>query len=132
MSIIKPINIISNGNKDNFDFVQSIFEITLTLKNNNIVKFRELSYTKHCTLLTTTDLVKYDMIESFVLYVTIFKLIKDTYNIKGTFNSMEDTYIFKNDDVYIEFTKSNDNYTNCHCYLKTLDNSRVFITPPNY
>ena len=128
MSALKPINIMS----DNFDLTQSIFEITLTLKNNDIKKFRELSYSKHCKLITATDMVEYDMIESFILCITTIKFIKDVYNIKNTFNSSENTYIFKNADIYIEFIKNNDNSTNCCCYLKALDNSRVFITPPNY
>jgi len=132
MSTLKPINIISHGDKDNFDFIQSIFEITLTLKNNDICKFREISYSKHCKLFTSNDMIKYDMIESFVLYITTFKLLKEVYNMKNTFNPVEDTYIFNNDDIYIEFIKSGDNNTNCCCYLKALDNSRVFITPPNY
>ena len=132
MSTIKPINILYNGNKDNFDFIQSIFEITITFKNNDIKKFREISYSKHCKLFTSSDMINYDMIESFVLYITIFKFTKEVYNIKQVFNNDEDIFIYKNDDIYIEFIKNSDNNTNCCCYLKTLDCSRVFITPPNY
>ena len=48
-------------------------------------------------------------------------------------NNMEEIVmtIYKNNDIYIEFTQNQDGIGKCCCNLITNDN-RLFITPPNY
>lgn len=131
MSNFKPVNIISGNNKDNNDFIQCIFELTLTFKDTTTKVFREISYSKYCNLITTNDSIYFDKIDRYKLKISLFKFIKETYTIENIFN-IEENNIFKNDDIYIEFTYNEDGCINCCCNLIALDNNRVFITPPNY
>ena len=132
MSNLKPINIIFGSNKDNIDFSQFIFEITLLLNDDSTKKHNEISYSKHCKLFTSNDMIPYNMIKSYILNITVIKFTKESYKIEKIFDNTYDTYIYKNDDMYIEFSKNTDGYTTCCCSLRILDNSRVFVTPPNY
>jgi hypothetical protein len=124
MSQFKPINIIFG--KDNF--IHCIFDLTLYLKDM-IKEFHEISYSKHCTIINSSDLVNFNEIERYTLKVTVFNP-KDTVTIQNIFNI--DNSIYKNDDIYIEFTQNQDGYTSCCCNLITFDNNKLFITPPNY
>ena len=138
MSTIKPINIInSNINKDNNDIIQCIFELKLTMKksndDNNILIFKDITYSKYCNIIKYTDMIPYKMIDSYSLTINIIRFMKETFTINQKFTvDEEDTHIFKNEDMYIEFTQNNEGLVNCCCYLTLLDNSRLFITPPNY
>jgi len=60
----------------------------------------------------------------------LYRFIKETYIISHDFIE-NDTNIFKNDDIYIEFTQNNEGLLNCCCNLITFDN-KMFATPPNY
>ena len=131
MSSIKPINIIFRDDNNN-DFTQYIYELTLIMKDNNKKIFKEICNMKHCKIITFSEMIPFNMIENYNLNITLVKFTTDIYNINNTFNNDEDMHIFKNDDIYIEFIQNNDKMTSCCCYLKVLDNTRVFITPPNY
>jgi len=126
---INPINIIFN-NKDNSDFIQCIFELTILFKNSTKKIFREISLYKFCKLITTNDNIQYNTIKSYILKITVYRFIKETYIISHDFIE-NDTNIFKNDDIYIEFTQNNEGLLNCCCNLITFDN-KMFATPPNY
>lgn len=126
---INPINIIFN-NKDNSDFIQCIFELTIIFKNSPKKIFREISLSKFCKLITTDDNIKYNTIKSFILKITLYRFIKETFIISHDFIE-NDTNIFKNDDIYIEFTQNNEGLINCCSNLITFDN-KMFATPPNY
>ena len=125
MSQFRPIN-ITLGNKDNF--IHCIFDLTLYLKDNVIKHFHEISYSKHCIIFDSADLIELNTIERYVLKVNIFNP-KDIYIIENIFNT--DNTIYKNNDIYIEFTQNQDGIGKCCCNLITYDN-RLFITPPNY
>jgi hypothetical protein len=132
MSSTKPINIIFGNNKDNNDFIQCIFELTLHLKDNTVKNFKEISYAKYCNIFTYMNLIPFKLIKKYTLNIILIKLHKNTISIENNFILEDDTHIFKNEDVYIEFTQNNEGMTNCCCYLTSFDNTRLFITPPNY
>ena len=131
MSILKPINIIFRDDKGD-DFTQYIYELTLTMKDNTNKKFKEICNMKYCKLFTFNEMIPFDMIKNYNLDITLIKFTKDIYNINNIFTIDEDTHIYKNDEIYIEFIQNNDRITSCCCSLKVLDNTRLFITPPNY
>jgi hypothetical protein len=126
MSQFRPINITLGNNKDNF--IHCIFDLTLYLKDNVIKHFHEISYSKHCIIFDSSDLVELNTIERYVLKVNIFNP-KDIYIIENIFNI--NNTIYKNNDIYIEFTQNQNGIGKCCCNLITNDN-RLFITPPNY
>jgi hypothetical protein len=131
MTDFKPVNILFGNNKDNNDFIQCIFELTLKFNDSTERVFREISYSKYCNLITIENDVKFNTISKYKLKISIFKFIKDTYIIEEPF-TIDNTYVFKNDDIYIEFMQNEEGLTNCCCNLIALDNNRMFITPPNY
>ena len=131
MSSIKPINIIFRDDNNN-DFTQYIYELTLTMKDNTEKYFKDICNMKHCKIITFNQMIPFNMIDKYNLNITLIKFTRDIYNINNNFISDEDTHISKNDDIYIEFLQNNNKMTSCCCYLKVLDNTRVFITPPNY
>ena len=135
MTAHKPINIIFNNkdNKDN-DFLQCIFDLTIKLKNvNQDINFKELLFSKYCNIISHSNKIKFNMIESYTLNITSKSHYnREVYSITNNFILSDDIHIYKNDDIYIEFTQNNEGYINCCTYLKVLDDNRVFITPPNY
>ena len=131
----KPINIIF-GNKDNKDndFIQCIYDLTLNFNNmNESIKFKELLYSKYCNIINYMNKIKFDMIDSYTLTITTkYNYNKEIYSVTNDFILTDDMHVFKNDDIYVEFTQNNEGYVNCCIYLKVLDNNRLFVTPPNY
>ena len=121
-----PINIIFGNNTN---FIHCVFDLTLYLKNNIIKNFHEISYSKHCSIIDSSDVIQLDTIERYIIKITIINT-KEIYIMDNIFNI--DNSIYKNDDIYIEFTRNNDGTTNCCCNLIVYDNNRLFITPPNY
>ena len=93
--------------------------------------FREISLSKYSKLITTDDKILFNTIKSFILKVTLYRFTKEYFTISHEFTE-NDINIFKNDDIYIEFTQNNEGFLNCCCNLITLDNNRMFVTPPNY
>jgi hypothetical protein len=132
MSSIKPINIIFDNKQDNTDLIECIFTLTIQFKDGSTKIFRELCYSKCCVLFTKNEMINYNMINKYTIKITILKFIKDFFIATNNINTNEDTHIFKNDEIYIEFSQNIDGYTNCCCNLIALDNKRMFITPPNY
>ena len=133
MSIVRPINIIYNtNNKDNNNLLQCIFELTLTLVDDTTLVFKDILYSKYCNIFNYSDMIQFKLIKKYILKITVINITKEIYTTKQDFDVEKDTYIYKNEDMYIEFTRNNDGYTNCCCYLIILDNSRLFVTPPNY
>jgi len=128
----KPINIIFGGDNMNNDFTQYIYELTLKFKDNSIKKFKEISNSKHCKIITFNKMIPFNNIDSYNLTITLVNFTNSVYSLNENFTYDGDSYIYKNDDIYIEFLQNNTMMTSCCCYVKALDNTRLFITPPNY
>jgi len=126
----KPINIIFRDDNNNI-FIQYIYELTLTFKDNTQKVFKEICNMKHCKIITFNNMIPFNMIEKYNMDITQINFTNNIYNINN-FIGEEDTHISKNDDIYIEFIQNNDKNTSCCCYLKVNDSTRLFITPPNY
>ena len=126
---------ISINGKD--DIIQYIFDLTLVyilpMGDIESIKFNEIQYNKYCILFKHSDKIKFNKINTFNIYVTIIHdNIKEIINITKEFNCQNDTFIYQNNDLYIEFTQNSEGYTNCSCYIKTHDKVNLFNTPPNY
>ena len=100
----------SNINDPNFGDIKQFKLIVKT--NKNIYSFFKKTEEKYCQLIN---------IEIININHVINKKNMDT----------KDCYIYKDQEIYIEFLQEN-NYTNCYCYYKKLNNNKLFNTPPNY
>ena len=75
--------------------------------------------------------INFNDIKFYEVNITLVSFIPEKFSIKNKFLIQDDNHIFKNDSIYIEFNKNDDNYTNCFVSL-IHDKSRMFFTPPNY
>lgn len=107
-----------------------------------IVKTNEKTYSffkntkeKYCQLINVLDKINFDNIIHFELIINdkIFdmELVNIIHFINKDKMDTDDCYIYKDSEIYVEFLKEN-NYTNCYCYIKKLNNNKIFNTPPNY
>lgn len=140
MASTKPINILKNNsinsidNRNPSDILNYIYKLTLKLKDNTTRNYLESKYSKYCNIFSYLDMIKFNTIDSYELEISIYTLCKDKqiYSTIQKFNIEDDYNIYKNDDFYIEFIQNSEGYTSCCCYIQVYDNSRLFITPPNY
>ena len=89
---------------------------------------------KYCQLINDLDKINFDDIINFELIINNKMINKELINIKHRFDKefmdTDDCYIYRDEDIYIEFIKEND-YAVCCCYIKNLS-TKLFNTPPNY
>ena len=90
---------------------------------------------KYCQLINVLDKICFNDITNFELVINNKLINTELVNIIHYLNKenmdSEDCYIYRDSEIYIEFMKEND-YTNCYCYIKKLNNNKLFNTPPNY
>lgn len=126
----KPINISFFGGGDDSIFCQNIFTLTIFHKNTS-TRFEDAANTNYINIITSEDNIKFDDIKCYELTVTTISFVNETYTINNMFNVEDDTHVYKENNLYIEFRKNPDGTTNC-CIHINKDNSRIFFTPPNY
>jgi hypothetical protein len=119
-----PINILFNNN-DNFN--NYIYILELYLKDGSFIKFENTSSEKYINIFTFRHNIDYYNIKNYELSILCQKPIL----IKNEFVSSLSFYIYKDNNIFIEISKNNDNNANCCIYLPC-NNSRMFFTPPNY
>ena len=107
-----------------------------------IIKTKEKTYSffknteeKYCQLINVLDGIYFNDIIKFELIIDNKiinnQLVNIIHNLNKDNMDSDDCYIYKDPEIYIEFLKEN-NYTNCYCYIKVLNNNKLFNTPPNY
>jgi hypothetical protein len=126
-----PMHILGNGGKNNDFFSYNIFEIVIFYKDSSNVIFVESTNEKYVNLFNYKNNINFNDIKFYELNVTIVSFIPEKISVKNKFIIQDDNHIFKNESIYIEFNKNDDNYTNCFVSL-IHDKSRMFFTPPNY
>jgi hypothetical protein len=128
----RPINVsLFRGGKHDHLFTHYIYHLTLYLKNDMPKYFEETINEKYINIFSFNNNIHFDNIISYELNIIIVSFNTIEYTIKNNFNIIDDTHMYKDNSIYIEFTKNKDNNTNC-CIHLTSDNSRLFFTPPNY
>ena len=137
MSITKidiESKINSSMNDPNFGDIKQ-FKLILETNNKKTFSFFKNTHEKYCQLINVIDGIDFDDIFNFQLIINNKIINTELINIKHQFNKEEmdneDCYIYRDSDIYIEFLKDN-NFTNCYCYIKKLNNNKIFNTPPNY
>ena len=122
----------SSMNDPNFGDVKQFKLMVQTTKK--IYSFFKNTEEKYCQLINVLDGIDFCDIIKFELIINNKIINSELINIKHILNKdnieCNDCYIYKDKEIYIEFLKEN-NYTNCYCYIKNLNN-KTFNTPPNY
>lgn len=108
------------------------YELILTFDDNSEKTFKKFETKKYAELIVLGDKINYSTIKSF--YITIskipaFGMPEKTLccNIDKSFSS----FTKKDNDIFIEFSKNDNDYTMCTCYYIGVDFSNYFISPPN-
>ncbi len=129
---INPINLgLFGGGKNDNIFTQYIFEIILFMKNGENIVIEETSNEKYINLFSYNENINYNDIVFYELSINLISFDINHYTIKNKFNSNCESYVFKDNIIYLEMNKNNDNYTNCYICINN-NASRLFFTPPNY
>ena len=130
-----PINIfnygIFGGGKSDNNFTHYIFEIILFMKNGEPIVLEETSTEKYINLFSYDNKINYNDIKFYEVNISSISFDINKYSIKNKFNNNCESYIYKDNTIYLEINKNNDNYSKCCIYL-TNNISTLFFTPPNY
>ena len=107
------------------------FKIIINTKEKTY-RFSKITNEKYCKLIDVLDKINLNEINFFELIINNKMINQEIVNIKHYVNKVDDDdcYIYKDDNIYIEFLK--DKYTTCCCYIKDINNTLLFNTPPNY
>lgn len=124
----------SSMNDPNFVDLKQ-FKLIVKTKDKKTFSFFKNTQEKYCQLINVIDGIDFNDICQFQLIINNKLIDSELVNIKHELNiedmDTEDCYIYKDNEIYLEFLKDNE-YTNCYCYLKKLNSNKVFNTPPNY
>ena len=133
-SLLSPESKITNGNYNPDS--EDLYEYQLTLVSDNGKKiYKKITKNKYCKILNNKNLILSELtyFEIDIKYKNndINKIYVRHYFDK-TELEFDDYYVYKDDNIYIEFIKKNNNFE-CCCYVKKLKtNFAMFFTPPNY
>ncbi len=125
-------NILNNKifRNDNI-FTHYVFEIILFMINGETIVIEETSNEKYINLFSYNNKINYNDIMYYELNINFISFDINFYSIKNKFNSKSESYVFKDNIIYLEINKNNDNYSNCYICINN-NASRLFFTPPNY
>ncbi len=133
-----PINIFNpklfGGGKNDTQFINYNFEIILFFNNREPIVIEETTYEKYINLFSYGNKINFNDIKFYELNITFISFFVNKYSIKNKFNVSKenpDNHTYKDDVIYLEITKNDNNYSNCCVYINN-DKSRLFFTPPNY
>jgi hypothetical protein len=130
---INPINInqrLFGGGKNDNQFINYNFEIILFFNNREPLIIEETTNNKYINLFSYVNKIKFNDIKFYELNITFISFFINKYSIKNKLTNL-DYHTYKDDIIYLEITKNNNNYSNCCIYINN-ENSRLFFTPPNY
>jgi hypothetical protein len=128
-----PININIFGGKggNNDQFTNYNYEIILFFNNKEPIVIEESTNEKYINLFSYNNKINFNDIKFYELNISIYSFIVSKYSIKNKFIISNDNHTYKDEVVYLEISKNNDNFANCCIYINN-DKSRLFFTPPNY
>jgi hypothetical protein len=133
-----PINIMNQrlfgGGKNDNIFTNYNFEIILFFNNREPLVIDETTNDKYINLFSYANKINFNDIKFYELNITFISFFVNKYSIKNKFivsNESSDNHTYKDEIIYLEITKNNNNFANCCIYINN-DKSRLFFTPPNY
>lgn len=113
------------------------FQLTIRFKNNEQIQIIKTSTEKYCHIISPDDKINSNNIINYQLDIYNKNLNIIIFSIQNSFGNYLDEdncYIFKNNQLYIEFIKI-DHLLQCSCFIKNLSSNidqSLFYTPPNY
>jgi hypothetical protein len=118
----------SNNNNNKY-----LFELIINGQVIGKKYFRTLEENKYSHLITTDHKIKLKDIDTYKVTVSILSSYNNDnyYNLEGIINQDVSCSTHRNDDLYIEFTKTDSNYTLCSCFYTGLEHNKIFASPPN-
>lgn len=132
-----PINIYNSKigiHNPYFDSTEYIYQLDIFFKDGSKQTFNKVTNKKYTKLIKFCDNLSLKTISHFTLLVTKgISILQQQFTIEGAIiiDDYED-YTFKTDELYVEFTLNDLNLIDVCCYVKDVDDTRLFITPPNY
>ena len=130
-----PIYINKNTTKYNYsmpfsNFSKYLFELKLTLKDNQIKYFRKIENKKKSELISYVNNIKYDSIKTYDINITIIPdKIETIYSLSGTLTNDLNSSINSNKNIFIEFSKNNNNSIICLCHFIGKENKLLSCSP---
>jgi hypothetical protein len=125
---------ITNGNDNPYN--EDLYEYSLSLFSKNEKKtYKKITKNKYCKILNNNEL-KLSELSYFEINIKYKNNDMNKIYVQHFFNKndleFDDYYVYKDEYIYIEFIKKNNNIE-CCCYIKNLKkNNLMFFTPPNY
>ena len=135
-----PINIniinqrLFGGGKNDNQFTNYNFEMVLFFNNREPLVIEETTNNKYINLFSYANKINFNDIKFYELNITFISFFVNKYSIKNKFDVLNDNpdyHTYKDETIYLEITKNNNNFSNCCIYINN-DKSRLFFTPPNY
>ena len=111
---------------DHFD---TLFYFKLILKiNNKDTIFINSGKKKFSNIIKYSNQIKYDQINNFEIQINYFG---NTYFFNDIINNQSSSFVKQENNIFIEFSKDTNVFTNCICYFIEDDLSTLCISPPN-
>jgi hypothetical protein len=109
-----------------------LFELNITLTNNEKKIFRNLESDKYSNLIFLKHQIKFSDIANFSVSVSRLPFdMSFNYELDGLINHEQSAYSQKNENIYIEFSQNSNGYTICNCTFVGMDFSKICVSPPN-
>ena len=112
------------------NFSKYLFELKIKFKNNEERYFRKIENIKKAELISQLSSIKYDMIESFKINITVLPHgIDKIYTLNGSVDKNCNTSTKSNNYIFIEFTKNFRGHLICTCHFIGQDIHKLSCSP---
>ena len=112
------------------NFSKYLFELKIKFKNNEERYFRKIENIKKAELISQLSSIKYDMIESFKINITVLPHgIDKIYTLNGSVDKTCNTSTKSNNYIFIEFTKNFRGHLICTCHFIGQDEHKLSCSP---
>ena len=94
-----------------------IFELILKNSSNQTQTIRKIKKSNQGVIISSDDMIKYHMIDKYLLTVIDINNIKEPIVVKDTINHMLSTNTFMNNMIYLELIEGPNNFLNINYHL---------------
>lgn len=130
MDIIQtqPINIIQQVKTRNYSSSPQKIHYKFELVLNKEKTFTKYSCNTYAHLITIKDKIRFSYFKSFKITIYINSNVDSILEGDCTKDNLESDIIYQNDNIFIEFSRVNNDYLYCSCFIK---NNNCIVSPPN-
>lgn len=112
------------------NFSKYLFDLKIKFKNNEERYFLKIENIKKAELISQLSSIKYDMIESFKINITVLPHgIDKIYTLNGSVDKTCNTSIKSNNYIFIEFIKNFRGHLICTCHFIGPDEHKLSCSP---